>query len=149
MKFYGGNTRRIIKKHAFFNFDGVNYGWDTGLEILELASRLQPGHIIYNSFTNTWDTILKVEFQKFHIHHYYRGERKTKGWWIGEFIIHAKHGDKTYWIRDIEHWMASGWRQDADLSRAIEFNRQIGLPDDYVPAHIKRWLANPDWEQKE
>ncbi len=145
MKFYGGNTKRIIKKHAFFDFDGCQYAFEQGLFVLDCVSKLKVGDMIWNPFTGNWRPLIKIEFVCHNLHDYY-SSRSIRGWWVSEFVLTVedvvKYDDSMheYYIRDIEHWHAGWSNYSIDRKMANAFNKQIGLPEDFVPFQFEEIL---------
>lgn len=153
MKFYSGNTKRVIKKYARFYFDGVAYRWDTAMAILQIMSRLRPGHKVWIPWTKQWGTFHSVEFQRYHLRNHRNSVgpemegfigRAVNGWWIGEATMSVVADDGTlYYVYDFEHW--NPWdRLNIPEDERVMFNRQVGLPDDYRPAW---WKDFSDWEE--
>lgn len=157
MKIYGGNSKRIIKKHAHFNFDGVEYSWDKAQFRIDVMSRLKPGDVFFIPYTKEWGVVEKAEFNKLYINDFrwpvglskrdYDADlilnNPVKGWWIGEVVIHVRKpgSDSLYFVYDIEHWNAfgkDGTFHDQEMVR--KFNEQVGLPLDYdLPKKWQRW----------
>lgn len=150
MKLYGGNKKRFIKKRAFYNFDGVNYGWYTGQFRLRIMLSLKPGDICFIPYTKEWGEIVEVTPHKFHFSTYGLGTKK--GWWIAEVTINVKSASRgsIYCVYDIEHWNCDGFDREGFSigvkgskpinTNVMRFNRQVGLPDDYdMPPNWQRW----------
>jgi len=114
---------------------------------MEAIAKLRPGHIILNPYNGQWEKIKEVEFFwkpinrriRFNKDRYlnWLGASSDKEEWtrgrtvghvINEFIIYTEGGACVY---DIEHhhWW---WKKPLDPQMVIQFNRQIGKPDDYA-----------------
>ncbi len=157
MRFYGGNSKRVIKKHSSFGFDGVYYSWDMAMFIMRLISKLKPGDKFWIPYTKEWGVIEKIEFSKRELKHFRRpvkrfsdeeldrvekvsGIKRTfrspysshpvMGWHLDEPRVSVRGSNgNIYYVYDIEHWNQEGANEDD----VIAFNRRVGLPDDYKP----------------